>query len=104
MVATELLTKQLEAVTHNIEAIEILIAEYPFKNIDQRLRLRELQILYRGMAKCLDGAVKDVRVKSTTSRPGTNLTDEQYNKLRECYPVCLPRKGCTHHRTPALHH
>jgi hypothetical protein len=58
MVAAELLTKQLEAVAHNIEAIEILIGEYPFKNIDQRLRLRELQILYRGMAKCLDGAVK----------------------------------------------
>ena len=40
------------------EAIEILIAECPFKNIDQRLRLREIQILYRDMAKCLDGAVK----------------------------------------------
>jgi hypothetical protein len=40
MVAMEPLTKQLEAVTDNIEAIEILIAEYPSKNIDQRLRLR----------------------------------------------------------------
>ena len=58
MVATELLTKQLEAVTHNIEAIEILIAEYPFKNIDQRLRLRELQILYRDLAKSLDGTLE----------------------------------------------
>jgi hypothetical protein len=58
MVAMELLTKQLKAVTENIEAIEILIAECPFKNIDQRLRLREIQILYRDMAKCLDGAVK----------------------------------------------
>jgi hypothetical protein len=58
MAAMKLLTKQLEAVTDNIEAIEILIAEYPFKNIDQRLRLREIQILYRDMAKCLAGAVK----------------------------------------------
>lgn len=58
MAAMKLLTKQLEAVTDNIEAIEVLIAEYPFKNIDQRLRLREIQILYRDMAKCLDGAVK----------------------------------------------
>jgi hypothetical protein len=58
LAAMKLLTKQLEAVTDNIEAIEILIAEYPFKNIDQRLRLREIQILYRDMAKCLDGAVK----------------------------------------------
>ena len=58
MAAMKLLTKQLEAVTDNIEAIEALIAEYPFKNIDQRLRLREIQILYRDMAKCLDGAVK----------------------------------------------
>jgi hypothetical protein len=58
MVATELLTEQLEAVTHNVHAIEILIAEYAFKNIDQRLRLRELQILYRSVAKCLDGAIE----------------------------------------------
>jgi hypothetical protein len=58
MAAMKLLTKQLEAVTDNIQAIEVLIAEYPFKNIDQRLRLREIQILYRDMAKCLDGAVK----------------------------------------------
>ena len=51
MVAAELLTEQLEAVTHDIEAIEILIADYQFKNIDQRLKLRELQILYRTVAK-----------------------------------------------------
>jgi hypothetical protein len=57
MVATELLTGQLEAVTRNIEAIEVLIAEYTFKNVDQRLRLRELQILYRTVAESLDGAV-----------------------------------------------
>jgi hypothetical protein len=57
MIATELLTEQLEAVTRNIEAIEVLIAEYAFKNIDQRLRLREIQILYRTVAKSLDGAV-----------------------------------------------
>jgi hypothetical protein len=51
VVAAELLTEQLEAVTHDIEAIEILIADYQFKNIDQRLKLRELQILYRTVAK-----------------------------------------------------
>jgi hypothetical protein len=57
MVATELLAGQLGVGTQNIEAIEILIAEHPFKNIDQRLRLRELQILYRAVVKSLEGAV-----------------------------------------------
>ena len=58
MVAVALLREQLEAVRNGIESLEKLIEKYPFKNIDQRLRLRELQILYRGMAKCLDGAVR----------------------------------------------
>jgi hypothetical protein len=57
MVATKLLREQLGVVIQNIEAIEILIAEHPFKNVDQRLRLRELQILYRAVAKSLEGAV-----------------------------------------------
>ncbi len=47
MVAVALLREQLGAVRNGIEALEKLIAKYPFKNIDQRLRLRELQILYR---------------------------------------------------------
>jgi hypothetical protein len=58
MVAAELLTDQLEAVTHNIEAIDILIADYQFKNIAQRLRLRELQILYRTVANSLQGGIE----------------------------------------------
>jgi len=52
-----LLREQLEAVRNDIEALEELIAKYSFKNIDQRLRLRELQILYRIVAKSLEGAV-----------------------------------------------
>ncbi len=58
MVAVALLREQLGAVRNGIEALEKLIAKYPFKNIDQRLRLRELQILYRNLAKCLDGAIE----------------------------------------------
>jgi hypothetical protein len=50
MVAVALLREQLEAVRNDIEALETLIAKYPFKNIDQRVRLRELQILYRTVA------------------------------------------------------
>jgi hypothetical protein len=57
MVAVALLREQLEAVRNDIEALETLIAKYPFKNVDQRLRLRELQILYRTVAKSLEGAV-----------------------------------------------
>jgi hypothetical protein len=57
MVAVTLLKEQLEAVRNDIEALETLIAKYPFKNIDQRVRLRELQILYRTVAKSLEGAV-----------------------------------------------
>jgi hypothetical protein len=41
-----------------IESLETLIAEYPCKDIDQPLRLRELQILYRSVAESLDGAIK----------------------------------------------
>jgi hypothetical protein len=58
MAVPALLTEQRHGVSRNIEAIEILIAEYPFKNIDQRLRLRELQILYRSVAQSLDGAIE----------------------------------------------
>ena len=58
MAVPALLTEQRHAVGRDIEAIEILIAEYPFKNIDQRLRLRELQILYRSVAQSLDGAIE----------------------------------------------
>ncbi len=58
MIAVALLREQLEAVRNGIEALEKLIAKYPFKNIDQRLRLRELQILYRDLAKSLDGTLK----------------------------------------------
>ena len=54
----ELFTEQLKAVTYGIEAIEILIADHQFKNIDQRLRLRELQILYRPIAKSLLGGIE----------------------------------------------
>jgi hypothetical protein len=57
MVAVALLREQLEAVRNDIEALETLIAKYPFRNIDQRVRLRELQILYRTVAKSLEGAV-----------------------------------------------
>jgi hypothetical protein len=58
MVAVALLREQLEAVRNGIESLEKLIATYPFKNIDQRLRLRELQVLYRSVAKNLDGAIE----------------------------------------------
>ena len=58
MVAVALLREQLEAVRNGIESLENLIAKYPFKNIDQRLRLRELQILYRSVAKSLDGVIE----------------------------------------------
>jgi len=57
MVAVPLLREQLEAVRNDIEALETLIAKYPFKNIDQRVRLRELQILYRTLAKSLEGTL-----------------------------------------------
>jgi hypothetical protein len=40
MVVVALLREQLEAVRNDIVALEKLIAKYPFKNIDQRLRLR----------------------------------------------------------------
>jgi hypothetical protein len=58
MAVPALLTEQRHAASRDIEAIEILIAEYPFKNVDQRLRLRELQILYRSVAQSLDGAIE----------------------------------------------
>ena len=58
MDGSKLLTSQLEAARQSIENIEILIKEYPFKNIDQRLRLRELQILYRALAKALEGGIE----------------------------------------------
>jgi hypothetical protein len=58
MVVVALLREQLEAVRNGIESLETLIAEYSFKDIDQRLRLRELQILYRSVAESLDGAIK----------------------------------------------
>ena len=58
MAVPALLTKQRHVVSRDIEAIETLIAEYSFKNIDQRLRLRELQILYRSVAQSLDGAIE----------------------------------------------
>jgi len=58
MVAVALLREQLEAVRNGIESLEKLIEKYPFKNIDQRLRLRELQILYRSLAKSLDCAIE----------------------------------------------
>ena len=57
MVAVTLLTEKLDAVRNDIESLEILIANYPFKDIEQRLRLRELQILYRAVVKSLEGAV-----------------------------------------------
>jgi hypothetical protein len=57
MVAVALLTEKLETVRNDIESLEILIAKYPFRNIDQRLTLRELQILYRTIAKSLEDAV-----------------------------------------------
>jgi hypothetical protein len=57
MVAVKLLTEKLEAVRNDIESFEMLIAKYPFKNINQRLRLRELQILYRTVAKTLEDTV-----------------------------------------------
>ena len=58
MDGSNLLTSQLEAARQSIENIEILIKEYSFKNIDQRLRLRELQILYRALAKALEGGIE----------------------------------------------
>jgi hypothetical protein len=57
MVAVALLREQFEVVRNEIEALEDLIAKYPFKNIDQRERPRELQILYRTDAKSLERAV-----------------------------------------------
>jgi hypothetical protein len=51
MVAVALLREQLESVRNGIESLEKLIA-------NQRLRLRELQILYRSVAKSLDGAIE----------------------------------------------
>jgi hypothetical protein len=57
MDAVTLLKEKLETVRNDIEELEGLIGKYPFKNIDQRLRLRELQILYRTVAKSLEGAV-----------------------------------------------
>ena len=57
MVAVALLREQLEPVRNGID-LETLIEKYPFKNNDQRLRLRELQILYRSVAKSLDGAIE----------------------------------------------
>ena len=57
MVAVTLLTEKLDAVKNDIESLEILIANYPFKDIEQRLRLRESQIHYRAVAKSLEGAV-----------------------------------------------
>jgi hypothetical protein len=55
---SKLLTNRLQAARQSIEDIEILIKEYPFRNIDQRLRLRELQILYRTVAKSLEGGLE----------------------------------------------
>ena len=57
MVAAALLREQLEPVRNGID-LETLIEKYLFKNNDQRLRLRELQILYRSVAKSLDGAIE----------------------------------------------
>jgi hypothetical protein len=51
------LREQLEALRNDIETLETLIAKYPFRKIDQRLRLRELQILYRTVVKNLEEAV-----------------------------------------------
>ena len=58
MDGSKLLTSQPQAARQSIEDIEILIKEYPFRNIDQRLRLRELQILYRTVAKSLEGGLE----------------------------------------------
>ena len=53
----KLLANQLQAARQSIEDIEILIMEHPFKDINQRLRLRELQILYRTVVKSLEGGL-----------------------------------------------
>ena len=58
---SKLLTNRLQAARQSIEDIEILIKEYPFRNIDQRLRLRELQILYRTVVKSLEGGLEMFR-------------------------------------------
>jgi len=55
MDGSKLLANQLQAARQSIEDIEILIKEHPFKDINQRLRLRELQILYRTVVKSLEG-------------------------------------------------
>ena len=54
----DLLTSQLKTARQCVADIEILISEFPFKNVDQRLRLRELQILYRTVAKSLEGGLE----------------------------------------------
>jgi len=54
----ELLTEQFQTVNQAIEAIETSTAECPRKIIDQRLRLRELQILYRSLAKGIEGGIE----------------------------------------------
>jgi hypothetical protein len=47
--------EQLAFVRNNVRDLEILMVRYPLKDIEQRLRLRELQILYRTVAKSFRG-------------------------------------------------
>ena len=61
MDSSKLLANQLQAARQSIEDIEIFIKEHPFKDINQRLRLRELQILYRTVVKSLEGGLEMFR-------------------------------------------
>jgi hypothetical protein len=57
----ELLTEQLQTVHQAIEAIDTSIEECPPKIIDQRLRLRELQILYHSLAISITSGIEMFR-------------------------------------------
>ena len=58
MNATQMLIGQFDYIQRAIEVIEKQIIEHPPDTIDQRLRLRELQILYRDVSNCLEGGIE----------------------------------------------
>jgi hypothetical protein len=58
MNATQMLIGQFDYIQRAIEVIEKQIIEHPPDTIDQRLRLRELQILYLDVSKCLEGGIE----------------------------------------------